>query len=152
MPAHSKGKASPGTRESCQAAAAPAQPRKHLPCPEGCNAPTLLNTNQGTARGVLCSLMSERIQCQPWLVRNPQQFSLNFHTLPQSQRFFKTGTGIASIKTFTIGTYAGNSKPQLQESSRTQGHEFGDPCGSLPIPSVFYDSISPSISAFHCQE
>lgn len=78
--------------------------------------------------------MSERIQCQPWLVRNPQQFSLNFHTLPQSQRFFKTSTGITSIKTFTIGTSAANFKTKLQESSRTQGQHLDsdDPCGSPP--------------------
>lgn len=44
-------------------------------------------TGSSTARDVLCSLMSERTQCQPWLVRNPQQFLLSFHTLPQSQIF-----------------------------------------------------------------
>lgn len=78
--------------------------------------------------------MSERIQCQPWLVRNPQQFSLNFHTLPQSQRFFKTSTGITSIKTFTIGTSAATFKTKLQESSRNQGQHLDsdDPCGSPP--------------------
>lgn len=55
----------------------------------------------------------------------------NFHTLPQSWRSFKTSTGIISdsVKKFTIGTYSGNFKSKLLESSS----DYFIPLGFLNI-------------------